>query len=127
MTRRKTPRPFDLREAQEMLATEKRRRGATYRAIADFVGVSTTTAHRWTKDIAFSPPAQLTRTQLVRAKDGCGFSSTVITRQPPTPNQHKRGGRKRPQHVDDALWMNNLRSDILGELRRRKTTHTTDR
>ena len=127
MTRRKTPTPFNLREAQEVLAAEKRRNGATYRAIADFVGVTSSTAYRWTRDVEFSPPAQRSECELVPLPGGSGYAWRHIFEQPPTPNQHKRGGRKRPQHVRDDLWMNDLRLDILDELRIRNTTLTTNR
>ncbi len=121
MTRRKTPRPFDLREAQLKLAIEKRRRGATYRAIAQFVGRSKSCAHRWTQGAAFEPPEQRYINLLVPTTNGA-YTYEMTTERPPTPNQHKRGGRKRLQHIQDASWMQDVRIDILQAAQTPKTT-----
>lgn len=112
--------PARLRELQCELATLKRRNGATFRAIAKAVGVSKSTAYRWTEHVEFAQPEARCRAELVPCANGMGYSVECHYDRPRLPDRHKRGGRRRRQHIPDDLHMQLLEADLRRELWRHR-------
>ncbi len=116
MATRNTLKPQTLRNMQIELATLKRRHGATFRDIARCVGVSKSTAHRWTQDVAFDMPPIRSEMNLVPLADG-GFTWQFVTTQPPTPARDRRGRRRTSPHIEDTQSIRMLEMDIRQRLR----------
>jgi DNA-binding XRE family transcriptional regulator len=113
---RNIKKPQTLHDMQLELAELKRRHGATYRDIARAVGVSKSTAYRWTAHIEFEPPAQRNETDLVPLASG-GFSWRYVTTQPPTPPRDRRGRKRTKPHIQDTPHMRMLVMDIRQRLK----------
>ncbi len=109
----------ELRELQRELAILKRRNGATFRAIAKAAGISKSTAYRWACDVEFAPLPPDCRYEFVPRNEGgwITWAARLTTEYQPTPDRHKRGGRRRPQHIEDDGVVKWLRLEVARRLR----------
>jgi len=105
-----------LHDTQLELAELKRRHGSTFRDIARTVGISKSTAYRWTAHIEFEPSAQQAGLDLVPLAGG-GYAWRYVTSQPPTPPRDRRGRRRTKPHIEDTLHMRTLETDIRQRLK----------
>lgn len=107
----------ELRELQRELAILKRRNGATFRAIAKAAGISKSTAYRWVRDVEFVLPRPAFSYELVPREDWMEWVLQPVYKPIPTPDRHKRGGRRRPQHAADNAMVKWLQEEVTRRMR----------
>lgn len=107
----------ELRELQRELAILKRRNGATFRAIAKAAGISKSTAYRWACDVEFALPRPTFSYELVPRKDWMECGIRIVHAPIQTPDRHKRGGRRRPQHIEDDYVVRWLQWEVARRMR----------